>query len=298
MRRLLSKSVSVPVAVAAAAVVSSGTGVGVASLDNFPLLFRRRIAHCEKMSEENIPGLYSQDKLRSMSINISGMRIPYHGKDEAFTEDQLVAKEPFAQFNHWFERAAITEGIQEPNAMCLSTSTKDGKPSSRMVLLKGYGIDGFKFFTNYCSRKGRELEENPYVALNFYCEPMKRCIRIEGRVEKLSMEEATEYFHERPISSQIGAAISPQSQPVPGREYLTLKEKELSAKVANKEATVQKPDSWGGFVVIPESVEFWQGQTTRIHDRIRFRKRKAGEVPDNVLVHEGVNGWVYERLGP
>ncbi|OXA55859.1 pyridoxine-5'-phosphate oxidase [Folsomia candida] len=303
MRRLLAHRFSLPLATAAL-----GVGIVTASssiLNNHPQ--RRPIftSHCapkinkpaEAMSEENIPGLYSQDKLRSMSINITGMRIPYHGKNESFTEDQLVAREPFSQFNNWFERAAITEGIEEPNAMCLATATKDGKPSCRMVLLKGYGIDGFKFFTNYCSRKGRELEENPWVSLNFYWEPMKRCIRVEGRVERLSVEESTEYFHSRPISSQVGAAISPQSQPVPGREFLLEKEKELLANVGENKC-VDKPETWGGFVVIPDVIEFWQGQTNRIHDRIRFRKRAPGECPDNVLVHEGENGWVFERLAP
>jgi pyridoxamine 5'-phosphate oxidase len=250
-------------------------------------------------SEENdIPGIYSQDRLRSMSINIGGMRIPYLGRGESFTEDQLVSKEPFAQFNSWFERAAVTQGIEEANAMCLATATKDGKPSCRMVLLKGYGPDGFKFYTNYSSRKGSELEDNPYVAMSFYWEPMKRCIRIEGRAEKLSTEESTEYFSSRPVSSQIGAAISPQSQAIASRDVLNSKEQELKEKVKNGENRVQKPDNWGGYVVTPDVFEFWQGQTNRIHDRIRFRKLKAGEKADNEVIHEGENGWVYERLAP
>lgn len=129
-----------------------------------------------KMTESPPPEFYPQDRVRNMSINIGAMRIPYMGKDEVFTEDQLVSKEPFGQFNNWFERAALTQGIEEPNAMCLATATKDGRPSARMVLLKGYGPEGFKFFTNYNSRKAQELVDNPYASLNFYWEPMKRCV--------------------------------------------------------------------------------------------------------------------------
>lgn len=140
-----------------------------------------------KMTDSPPPEFYPQERVRNMSIFIGDMRIPYMNKDEAFTEDQLVSKEPFAQFNNWFERAAQTQGIEEPNAMCLATATKDGRPSARMVLMKGYGPDGFKFFTNYTSRKAIELSENPYASLNFYWEPMKRCVSFHT-IEKYNFD--------------------------------------------------------------------------------------------------------------
>lgn len=127
---------------------------------------------------------------------------------------------------------------------------------------------------------------------------MKRCVRIEGRVEKLSTEESAEYFMSRPVSSRVGAVVSPQSKPIPNRNILRERERELTALNEQQQALICKPENWGGFAVIPDSVEFWQGQTNRLHDRIRFRKPKPGEIPDNIIVHQGVNGWVYERLAP
>jgi len=271
---------------------------GVGYTLNRLLLVHNSNNNGSKMTDSPPPEFYPQDRVRNMSIFIGGMRIPYMGKDETFTEDQLVSREPYGQFNNWFERATQTEGIEEPNAMCLATATKDGRPSARMVLLKGYGPDGFKFFTNYTSRKAIELAENPYASLNFYWEPMKRCVRIEGRVEKLSTEESTEYFMSRPVGSRIGAIVSPQSKPIPNRNVLLDKEKELASLTDQQQALIVKPENWGGYAVIPDSVEFWQGQTNRIHDRIRFRKLRPGETADNITVHQGVNGWVYERLAP
>ncbi|XP_066942865.1 pyridoxine/pyridoxamine 5'-phosphate oxidase-like isoform X3 [Macrobrachium rosenbergii] len=215
-----------------------------------------------------------------MSIDIGGMRKPYKGKNEAFTEDDLVAKEPFAQFREWFDQACSTPGIIEANAMCLATSTKCGKPSARMVLLKGYGKDGFRFFTNYTSRKGEEL------------------VRVEGTVEKLSEKESDDYFHSRPRSSQIGACISPQSKVIEGRHILTEKEQDLLEEYSDDKKIIPKPETWGGFRVVPEVIEFWQGQTTRIHDRIRFRKPLPDEVLDEQLTKQGEDGWFYERLAP
>ncbi|ODN05535.1 Pyridoxine-5'-phosphate oxidase [Orchesella cincta] len=233
-----------------------------------------------------------------MSIDIGGMRKAYMGKEEVFTEEQLVSREPFEQFRNWFDIASKTPGIGEPNAMCLATATKNGLPSARMVLLKGYGPSGFKFFTNYKSRKASELYENPHASLNFYWEPLKRCVRIEGHVEKLSTEESTEYFMSRPENSRIGAIVSPQSQPIPSRDYLSEKQTDLTKLAEEKSDQICKPEHWGGYIVIPHTVEFWQGQTSRLHDRIRFRKLKPGEKPDKTVVHEGDNGWVYERLAP
>ncbi|CAD1474522.1 unnamed protein product, partial [Heterotrigona itama] len=169
------------------------------------------------------------------------MRIKYKNKNETFTEDRLISKEPIDQFKAWFDEACNTPQIFEPNAMFLATATKDGIPSVRPVLLKGYGRDGFKFYTNYESRKGHEL------------------VRIEGKAEKTSAEDSDCYFQSRPYSSQIGSSASKQS------------------------------------IVI---AKFWQGQSDRLHDRIRFRRAKSNENIDNVLVHQGDNGWVYERLSP
>ncbi|XP_066942864.1 pyridoxine/pyridoxamine 5'-phosphate oxidase-like isoform X2 [Macrobrachium rosenbergii] len=233
-----------------------------------------------------------------MSIDIGGMRKPYKGKNEAFTEDDLVAKEPFAQFREWFDQACSTPGIIEANAMCLATSTKCGKPSARMVLLKGYGKDGFRFFTNYTSRKGEELAENPQASLCFYWEPLMRSVRVEGTVEKLSEKESDDYFHSRPRSSQIGACISPQSKVIEGRHILTEKEQDLLEEYSDDKKIIPKPETWGGFRVVPEVIEFWQGQTTRIHDRIRFRKPLPDEVLDEQLTKQGEDGWFYERLAP
>jgi len=229
----------------------------------------------------------------SGSVDLGGMRKAYKSSEEAFTENKLVAREPFAQFDAWFKLAAQTRGIEEPNAMCLATATKDGRPSARMVLLKGYGPEGFKFFTNYDSRKGKEMSENPFAALNFYWEPLKRCVRVEGRIEKLTAEESSAYFDSRPFSSRIGAAISPQSCVIPNREFLTRREEELKTN-----GHIARPNNWGGFLVIPDVMEFWQGQTTRIHDRVRFRKLGPDEKVDETVTHTGDEGWVFERLAP
>lgn len=230
------------------------------------------------------------------SIDIGAMRIKYNDKSETFTEDQLVSKEPFGQFKAWFETASKTPGIQEPNAMFLGTATKDGIPSVRPVLLKGFSSEGFKFYTNYESRKGRELAVNPQAALTFYWEPLRRTVRIEGRVEKTSAEDSDNYFRSRPFESQIGAHASKQSSVIASRETLMIKERELLANFT--EANVHRPDCWGGFIVIPRSVEFWQGQSDRLHDRIKFRRPRSEEKVDNILVHQGDDGWVYERLSP
>ncbi|CAG7733997.1 unnamed protein product [Allacma fusca] len=179
----------------------------------------------------------------STHVFLGGMRTPYRGKEDVFTEDKLIATEPITQFDHWFQLASSTAGIIEPNAMCLATASKEGRPSARMVLLKGYGADGFKFFTNYDSRKGKEIAENPFGAINFFWEPLKRCVRIEGVIEKLEEQEAQEYFNSRPVSSRIGAALSLQSQPIPSREYLDQKEKELQ-ELADAGIPIEKPKYW------------------------------------------------------
>ncbi|XP_012264955.2 pyridoxine/pyridoxamine 5'-phosphate oxidase isoform X1 [Athalia rosae] len=237
------------------------------------------------------------DKMNAnWETDIGGMRIKYKDKSETFTEDDLKSKEPFGQFKAWFDEATKTPGVLEPNAMCLATATRDGIPSARFVLLKGFGPDGFKFYTNYESRKGQELAENPQAALTFYWEPMRRSVRIEGRVEKTSSADGDEYFRARPFHSQLGALASKQSAIIAGRETLMIKERELLAQ--HTEGQVARPECWGGYRVIPRSIEFWQGQSDRLHDRIRFRRREPKDKPDGILIHEGTDGWVYERLSP
>ena len=241
-----------------------------------------------------------QISFRTMAVDIGGMRKPYHDKSSVFDFQDLVSREPFQQFKSWFEAASSNEAIYEANAMCLSTATADGVPSARMVLLKKFGPEGFSFFTNYTSRKAQELDSNPRAALVFYWEPLKRSVRVEGTVARLSEAESLQYFKSRPISSQIGACVSNQSQVIPDRAVLTDKESELVAVYGeDKEARqeVPKPD-WGGYRVVPSVVEFWQGQSTRIHDRIRFRTSRDGEILDPAVSREGDDGWIIERLAP
>ena len=232
----------------------------------------------------------------TMAVDIGGMRKPYNDKSDIFDMENLVSKEPFEQFKAWFETASNHEAIYEANAMCLSTATADGKPSARMVLLKKYGPEGFTFFTNYTSRKAQELDSNPRAALVFFWEPMKRSVRVEGTVARVEEEESLAYFKSRPISSQIGACVSNQSQVIQDRSVLTEREAELQAKYEDG-SDIPKPD-WGGYRVVPEVVEFWQGQSTRIHDRIRFRTRTEDETLDPAISVEGENGWIIERLAP
>ncbi|XP_026468718.1 pyridoxine-5'-phosphate oxidase-like isoform X2 [Ctenocephalides felis] len=246
----------------------------------------------------NLGGHATINKVYSlfMSIDIGGMRMKYKTKDDTFVESQLVSKNPFVQFKAWFDVACKTPGILEPNAMCLATCSKEGLPSARFVLCKGYGEEGFKFFTNYGSRKAKDLEENPNAALTFYWEPLKRCVRIEGKVQKVPKDESVAYFHSRPRDSQIGACASEQSTVIAGRHVLINKEQELKEKYKDDQP-IECP-YWGGYIVIPRSIEFWQGQSDRLHDRIKFRKLLPNEQIDLNLTHEADNGWVYERLSP
>ncbi|XP_005109138.1 pyridoxine/pyridoxamine 5'-phosphate oxidase isoform X2 [Aplysia californica] len=231
-------------------------------------------------------------------LNVSGMRKPYKGKQEVFDVGDLVAKEPFGQFTAWFEEAKNTDGIMEANAMAIATATKDGKPSVRMVLMKGIDKKGIVFYTNYGSRKAQELVENPNCSLMFYWEALMKSIRIEGRVERVSEAESTQYFHSRPRTSQMGAVVSQQSTLIKNREELDKRNQELLDKYEGNDIPIPKPDYWGGFRVVPNRFEFWQGQTNRLHDRIVFRKPEEGEKVDPNFTHTGEEGWVYERLMP
>ncbi|XP_047465612.1 pyridoxine-5'-phosphate oxidase [Mugil cephalus] len=232
----------------------------------------------------------------SAIMDLSNMRKKYKGDEECFEESQLASLDPIKQFGNWFDEATKCPEIGEANAMCIATATKDGRPSARMVLLKGYSNEGFRFFTNYESRKGSELETNPYACLVFYWEPLNRQIRIEGSVERIPYQSSCDYFHSRPKSSQIGAVVSRQSTPVPDRNYLRQKNAELEEKY--KDTDVPMPDYWGGYIVKPYLIEFWQGQTNRLHDRIVFTKPKDGESEPGQFQHAAEGGWVYQRLSP
>ncbi|SMO91197.1 pyridoxamine 5'-phosphate oxidase [Fodinibius sediminis] len=184
--------------------------------------------------------------------------------------ESAVEDSPISQFNIWFKQALSAEML-DPNAMTLSTATKEGVPSSRIVLFKGVDEDGFRFYSNYASRKGRELEENPKAALCFYWPPLERQVRVEGDVEKMNREASADYFRQRPRLSQLGAWASQQSSRVASREELENMFQKTSERFENK--PVPLPDFWGGFVLKPVHVEFWQGRKGRLHDRICYEKK-------------------------
>jgi len=195
--------------------------------------------------------------------------------------EEDVAKDPIHQFTRWWDEARNSE-IDEVNAMTLATATKDGIPSARIVLLKDYGERGFVFFTNYQSHKGRQMEDNPQGALVFFWKELERQVRIEGVIEKTSIEESDEYFNSRPGGSRLGAWASPQSTVIEGRHIL----EDNIQKLQNEfDGNIPRPPYWGGYRLVPYTIEFWQGRSNRLHDRILFT-RAAGE------------GWIIERLAP
>lgn len=183
--------------------------------------------------------------------------------------EKEVKQDPIRQFEKWFDEA-VAANIHEPNAMTLATATTGGHPSARVVLLKGFNKDGFMFYTNYLSRKGKEMAKNPLVSVVFFWGELERQVRIEGTIEKLSREQSEEYFHSRPKASQLGALVSAQSQEIEGRKEMEAKMAELETVYADKD--VPKPSYWGGYIIKPRLVEFWQGRRSRLHDRIVYKK--------------------------
>jgi pyridoxamine 5'-phosphate oxidase len=197
---------------------------------------------------------------------------------EEFLEEQ-AANDPLTQFDLWFEEAR--GAVDLPEAMALATATADGAPSVRMVLLKGADDDGFSFFSNYESRKGGELEENPRAALLFHWQPLGRQVRVEGAVERLPEAESDRYFDTRPLGARLSAWVSRQSEVIPSREELTERVETLRQHLGSE---LTRPPHWGGYRLVPSLYEFWQHRDDRLHDRLQYR-REGGH-------------WVRERLSP
>ena len=214
-----------------------------------------------------------------MQKDIASIRRDYQ---MASLEEANTSANPMDQFEHWWEDA-IASNIDEVNAFVLSTVDELGAPSSRVVLLKGYTPEGFVFFTNYDSAKGQEINANPLVAMNFFWKELERQVRITGSIKKISMEESDEYFHSRPLGSQVGAISSPQSKVIPNRDYL---EQLVASNLEKyKDGNVPLPSNWGGYIVHPTNIEFWQGRSSRLHDRIKYNLALDGQ-------------WAKVRLAP
>jgi pyridoxamine 5'-phosphate oxidase len=214
-----------------------------------------------------------------MNSSIADLRRDYtlHGLHEA-----EVDANPFQQFQVWFDQA-VAATLPEPNAMTLATATPEGIPSARVVLLKGFDTRGFVFYTNYHSRKGQELAQNPQAALVFWWAELERQVRIEGHIEKVSDQETETYFHSRPIGSQLGAWASHQSQVIGSRDELERRLDELKTQYESQ--VIPRPPHWGGYRLSPRAIEFWQGRPSRLHDRLIYKRLDDTR-------------WTLERLSP
>lgn len=211
-------------------------------------------------------------------MSIANLRIEY---TTGGLQERDVVADPLQQFALWFDQA-LAAGVPEPNAMTLATVGADGRPAARVVLLKGVDY-GFVFFTNYTSRKGQDLAAHPTAALVFYWHAQHRQVRVEGRVERVSPDESDAYYATRPAGSRLGAWASAQSQVIAGREPLERRMAELEHEYAGRD-DIPRPAHWGGYRLLPDQVEFWQGQPSRLHDRLRYR------------LEDGI--WLIERLSP
>ncbi len=211
--------------------------------------------------------------------SIADLRIEYSAGG---LSEEDAGRDPFALFRRWFDQA-VAASLTDPNAFTLATCTPDGWPSARAVLLKGLDARGFTFFTNYDSRKGRELGANPRAAMVFLWHALERQVRVEGTVEVVAAAESDEYFAVRPLGSRLGAWASPQSAVIPGREFLEERHAELMTRYTG--GNVPRPPNWGGYRVLPRAIEFWQGRPSRLHDRLRFTLADSG-------------AWVRDRLAP
>ncbi|MBW4522876.1 MAG: pyridoxamine 5'-phosphate oxidase [Scytolyngbya sp. HA4215-MV1] len=197
-------------------------------------------------------------------------------------DETHIDRDPFRQFQTWFDQA-VTAQLREPNAMTLATVTPDGLPSARVVLLKGLDEQGFVFYTNYQSHKGQELAATPEAALVFWWADLERQVRVAGSVEKVSAEESDAYFQSRPIGNRLGAWVSNQSQVIPNREVLEQRLHDLTLHYHDQ--VIPRPSHWGGYRLFPRTIEFWQGRSNRLHDRLLYRRLDAAS-------------WQVERLSP
>ena len=210
---------------------------------------------------------------------LQNLRIEYSSSP---INESEVDTNPISFFGKWFDEAMAAE-VREPNAMTLATATRDGIPSARIVLLKGADKNGFSFYSNYLSRKGKELAKNPSACLVFFWPELGRQVRIEGKILKLSKEESEAYFATRPFGSQLGAVVSPQSQVIANREVLDVAYTAYEQKFEGKK--IPKPAHWGGYILQPIAIEFWQGRESRLHDRVKYALMEKGK-------------WKIERLAP
>lgn len=215
----------------------------------------------------------------TLTHNIADIRKNY--SRQALTEDSVL-QDPIQQFQVWLQEA-ITAEAEEPTVFVLSTASKEGQPSARVVLLKDVANGGFTFFTNYDSRKGRELAQNPLASITFFWASLERQVRIDGSVEKIPPQLSEAYFHSRPKGSQIGAWASPQSQEIESRKVLEESDSYYTSKFADAEL-VPRPEHWGGYKLIPAKIEFWQGRPNRLHDRIVYERAD--------------DAWKLKRLAP